>query len=70
MKSLRLHSPGKLYSEIRTFRLRREPLSKSSQRVVVGAFYRRDQIYSGIYIIFIPTASIVPPPSLILLIPD
>ncbi len=48
IKNLRLRSTGKFYSEILTFWLRLEPLSKSSQRVVVAAFYRRGRLYSGI----------------------
>ncbi len=41
MKSQRLRSPGKLFCEILTFQLRLQPLSESSQNVVVTAFYRR-----------------------------
>ncbi len=44
MKNLRVRSPGKLYFEILTLQPHLGPLSKSSQRVVVAAFYRRDRL--------------------------
>ncbi len=51
MINLRLRSPGMLYFDILTFRLCLEPLLKSSQRLVVTAAYRSDQLKSGIHVI-------------------
>ncbi len=50
MKSQLVRSLGQFYCEILMFRLHLEPLSKSLQRVVVAAFYRRDRLLIIIFI--------------------